>query len=92
MLESCVWSDRNRSTAALAQLSVTRDPALLAEVREQALPALFEMSAWKYLGHAYYSLEILGRLAGLSDDAVQNALARGDRTAIIGAAKAMTTH
>lgn len=87
MLKSCVWSDRNKSTAALAQLSATRDPKLLSQVREQALPALFEMAAWKYLGHASSSLEILGRLAGLSDGTIQNALTRGDRMAIIATAK-----
>jgi HEAT repeat protein len=92
MLKSCVWSDRNKSAAALAQLSATRSPAILAEVREQALPELFEMAAWKYLGHASYSLEILGRLAGLSDEEIQNDLARGDRMAIVAAAKAMAAH
>lgn len=92
MLQSCIWSDRNKSAAALAQLSIIRDPALLAEVRAEALPALLEMAAWKYMGHAYYSLEILGRLAGLSDDTIQNALARGDRMPIIAGAKAMAKH
>lgn len=92
MLKSCVWSDRNKSAAALAQFSATRDPSLLSQVREQALPALFEMAAWKYLGHASYSLEILGRLAGLSDSTIQNALTRGDRMAIIAAAKEAANH
>lgn len=86
MLKSCVWSDRNKSAAALAQISATRDPALLAVVRELAFPALLEMAAWKNLGHAHYSLQILGRIAGLSEDAIQKALAGGDRTPIIEAA------
>jgi len=92
MLKSCVWSDRNKSAAALAQLSETRDPALLAEVREQALPALTEMATWKNLGHASYSLQILGRIAGLSDDAIQERLTLGDRTGIIVAAREAANH
>lgn len=87
MLKSYVWSDRNKSAAALAQLSARHDPKLLSQLREEALPALFEMASWKYLGYACYSLEILGRLAGLSDGTIQNAPTRGDRMAIIAAAK-----
>ena len=92
MLKSCVWSDRNKAAAALAQLSSPRNPPLLNEVREQALPALLEMAEWKNLGHASYSLQILGRLAGLSEDAIQKELARGDRAAVIAAARAATSH
>lgn len=87
MLNSCVWSDRNKSSGALARLSEKRDPALLAELRKQALPALIEMARWKSSGHALSSLQILGRIGGLSDDAIQKRITQGDRASIIAAAR-----
>jgi HEAT repeats len=92
LLSSCIWSDRNKSAGALAELSEKRDPALLAELRKQALPALIEMANWKSSGHALSSLRILGRIGGLSDDAIQKRLAQGDRASIIAAAKEATNH
>jgi hypothetical protein len=84
LLNSCVWSDRNKSAGALVELSEKRDPALLAELRKQALPALIEMANWKSSGHALDALQTLGRL---TDDAIQKRIAQGDRAAIITAAK-----
>jgi hypothetical protein len=92
MLNSCIWSDRNKSAGALAQLSEKRDPALLAELRKQALPALIEMANWKSSGHALDSLQILGRIGGLSDETIQKRLAQGDRASIIAAAKEAASH
>jgi len=40
MLDSCVWSDRNKSAAAVAELTGSRDPALLAEISKRAFPPL----------------------------------------------------
>ena len=85
MLNSCIWSDRNKSSAALAKLTEKRDPALLAEIRSQALPSLLEMASWKNLGHALYPLMILGRIGGLPDDEIQKNLERGNRDSIIAA-------
>ena len=84
MLNSCIWTDRNKSAAALAEL--TRDPAILTELRTRALPSLVEMARWKSLGHGTYSLWILGRLGGLSDEAIQMKLDRRDRESMIVAA------
>ena len=86
MLNSCIWTDRNKSAAALAELTKGRDPAIMSELRRHALPSLVEMARWRSLGHATYSLWILGRLGGLSDEAVQMKLDRGDRESVIGAA------
>jgi hypothetical protein len=85
MLNSCTWSDRNKSSGALAQLTEKRDPALLAEIRNQALPSLVEMANWKNLGHAWYSLMILGRIGGLPDDEIQMYLEHGNRDRVIAA-------
>lgn len=86
MLNSCIWTDRNKSAAALSELTKARDPAILTELRFDALPSLVEMARWKSLAHATFSLWILGRLAGLTDDAIQENLHRGDRERVIGAA------
>jgi hypothetical protein len=86
MLNSCIWTDRNKSAAALAELTKGRDPAIMSELKRHALPSLVEMARWRSLGHATYSLWILGRLGGLSDEAVQMKLDHGDRESVIIAA------
>jgi len=86
MLNSCIWSDRNKSSGALAKLTEKRDPALLSEISNQALPSLLEMASWKNLGHALYSLRILGRIGGLTDDEIQKNLDQGNRESVIAAA------
>jgi HEAT repeat protein len=47
MLNSPVWTDRNKSSNGLQQLSRGRDAALLSALREQVLGSLVEMAAWK---------------------------------------------
>jgi hypothetical protein len=86
MLNSCIWSDRNKSARTLAELSEKRDTALLAELRKQALPSLIEMANWRS-GYSLDSLQILGRIGGLSDETIQSKLAQGDRASIMAAAK-----
>jgi hypothetical protein len=86
MLNSCIWTDRNKSAAALSELTKGRDPAILTELRMHALPSLVEMARWKSLGHGAHSLWILGRLGGLPDEAIQMKLDRGDRENVISAA------
>jgi hypothetical protein len=89
LLNSCIWSDRNKSSGALAQLTEKRDPVLLTEICNQALPALLEMASWKYLGHAQFSLLILGRIGGLTDQEIQKDLDQGNRASVIAAAQAV---
>ena len=88
MLNSPVWTDRNKSSFAVMELSESRDPVLFAELRARALPALIEMARWKSEGHASASIMILGRMAGMTDQAIIAAATRGDREAIIDAMKA----
>ncbi len=85
MLNSCIWTDRNKSAGALSELTKGRDPAILTELRLHALPSLAEMARWKSLGHATFSLWILGRLGGLTDDAIQKDMDRGDKDSVIAA-------
>jgi hypothetical protein len=91
MLNSCIWSDRNKSAGTLAELSEKRDPALLAELRKQALPSLIEMANWKS-GYSLDSLQILGRIGGLSEETIKSKLAQGDPASIIAAAKQAANH
>jgi len=86
LLNSCIWTDRNKSSAALAELTEQRDPLLLAALQKQALPSLLEMAQWKSMGHAWSSLMILGRIGGLSDDEIEKHLDAGDRGTVIAAA------
>ena len=82
LLNSPVWTDRNKSSLALLNLSAARDPKLLEALRREALTSLVEMARWKSEGHATSALMILARLAGLPDEAVKI----GDRERIISAA------
>jgi hypothetical protein len=68
MLDSVVWSDRNKALALLAQLTQSRPPALLASLRERSGPALREVCGWQSFGHAMSACLILQRVAGLPDD------------------------
>lgn len=86
LLNSPVWTDRNKVSLALMFLTETRDPALLSSLRAHAMVPLVEMARWKSRGHAEPALLILGRVAGQSDEEVGAALERGDRDAVIGAA------
>jgi hypothetical protein len=88
MLSSLSWSDRNQALKALQILSDNRDPSVLDQLRERALPSLVEMARWKTLSHALPAFVLLGRIAGLPDKQVQDAWTRGDRESVISAATA----
>jgi hypothetical protein len=84
LLNSPIWTDRNKASGALVQLSKSRDPVLFARLRSGSMPALVEMARWKSVAHASAALFILGRMAGYSDEATGKALMAGDREKIIG--------
>jgi len=86
MLNSLIWSDRNKSSMALMYLTERRDPALLADLREHAMTSLIEMARWKSTGHAMTSFVILGRIAGLPDKEIFDDWEHGDREKVIAAA------
>jgi hypothetical protein len=85
-LNSLVWTDRNKSSLALMELTASRDPKLFEALRRDALPSLIEMARWKSLGHSTPSLWILGRMGGMSDEAIDLALKVRDRERIIAGA------
>lgn len=90
LLNSTFWKDRNKSSFTLMGLTQKRDPALLAQIRARALESLVEMARWKYKGHAMASLFILGRIAGLPDIEILQALDKNDRERVIKAAMKRT--
>jgi hypothetical protein len=83
LLDSPVWTDRNKSSGALAALSQDRDPDLLAAVRARALTPLVEMARWRTAGHARAGYMLLGRVAGFSEQALSDNWERGEREKII---------
>jgi hypothetical protein len=86
LLNSLVWTDRNKSSLALMELTENRSPELLATLRREAIDQLAEMARWKNEGHAMPPLLVLGRIAGWSDDAVWAAWRAGQREDVIRAA------
>jgi hypothetical protein len=87
LLNSLVWSDRNKSSAALMALTSRRDPQLLEALRQrEAITALAEMANWKSEGHAQAAFVVLGRIAGYADDAALDLWQRGEREVVIKAA------
>jgi hypothetical protein len=86
LLNSAVWSDRNKASVALVSMTATRDPELLAKLREESLASLVEMARWKSAGHAYAAYIILGRMTGYSDEAAQALWDGGEREVVIEAA------
>jgi hypothetical protein len=85
MLSSVEWTDRNKSSFALAALTTSRDATLLAELRARALGPLIEMTRWRAEGHAMAAAVILGRIAGMRDEETFETF-RTNREALIGAA------
>jgi len=83
MLNGIEWTDRNKSSWALLRLTEKRDPAVLSELRQKALPSLIEMARWKSSGHAYAPFTLLGRVVGLPEDEITAAWERGDRASFI---------
>lgn len=86
LLQSPVWTDRNKSSLALMELTASRDPGLLAALRPARI-ALVEMARWKSMGHAGAALTILGRMAGLSEQEIGTVWNGGDREKIIRASQ-----
>lgn len=86
MLNSLSWTDRERALTALELLTDTRDAQMLGQLRQRALPALAEMSRWKTLEHALPAFILTGRVAGLTEQQIQDAWTRGDRESVIAAA------
>jgi hypothetical protein len=83
MLNSIVWSDRNKACLALLDLTEDRNADVLALIRERALESLAEMARWKSLTHALPAYILLGRAGGVAEADIHTAWERGDREQVI---------
>lgn len=83
MLNSIEWSDRNKSAAALFQLTEKRNAAVLSTLRRHALQSLVEMARWKSPMHAQSPFFILGRVGKLSEEEIWQAWNSTNRESLI---------
>ncbi|PZR25982.1 MAG: hypothetical protein DI535_16250 [Citrobacter freundii] len=82
-LNSFIWTDRNKGLMVLEALTRKRDDKVLQLIRTDGLLPIIQMARWKNPGHAMFSLMILGRIAGISDDAIFAAYNADDRNVLI---------
>ncbi|HKW98685.1 MAG TPA: hypothetical protein VJN43_13190 [Bryobacteraceae bacterium] len=68
MINSGIWTDRNKGSFALDELTRAGDPRLLEALRATALDSLIEMARWRSTGHAIPARVVLGRIAGIPED------------------------
>jgi hypothetical protein len=84
LLNSGVWSDRNKAGWLLVILSSNRNPKLLQQLKSTALPSLIEMAKWDS-GHAEAYRMLLGRIAGLEDAQIHQLIDSGKVNEILAA-------
>jgi hypothetical protein len=80
------WTDRNKASLVLMQLTAGRDSAMLESMRNRAFVPILEMARWRNPGHALPGVILLGRMAGLSEEAIAAALSEGKKDTLIEAA------
>lgn len=75
----------DRLEAAKGLLLFTEEPndAVIANVRDRALPSLLEMARWQYLPHALPAFLVVGRVGGYPDDELEKAWASGEREKVL---------
>ncbi len=78
LLGSFDWTDRNKGAAVVDALTKGRDEALLSTVAADHLDEVVEMARWDSRGHATFSIRILARIAGLSEEEIVDGLAASD--------------
>ncbi|MBI3210487.1 MAG: HEAT repeat domain-containing protein [Candidatus Solibacter usitatus] len=83
MLNSVEFTDRNKAAMTLVEVTEKRDPALLALLRERAVPSLTEMARWRNLGHSLFGFILLGRVAGMTEDEIQELWKKTDRETLL---------
>ncbi len=88
LLSSGKWTDRNKALGLLVTLSRNRDPKLLSALRWGATADLIEMAQWSNSGHADPARVLLGRIAGIPEDRLQELIRAHQVDPIIAAARA----
>jgi hypothetical protein len=87
MLDSLIWSDRSTAAVTLVTLTERRDGDILSHLKERSLTTLMEMAQWKHLPHALPAYILLGRVAGMEEEAIRQAWSGGDRGVVVEAAR-----
>lgn len=90
MLNSGAWTDRNKAAMVLASLTAKRDPAVLTNLKATALDALIEMTLWRAASHAYFARMLLGRVAGIPEQRLEELAANGPPEDIVAALEGKT--
>jgi hypothetical protein len=75
MINSSIWTDRNKAGFVLDALTAKPDPKLLALMRAQALDSIVEMARWHDSGHNSSAISIFARMAGVPEEKVEQAAA-----------------
>jgi len=83
MLNSVALSDRIEAARTLVILTDQPNPPTLDLLRERAVPALTEMARWKTLEYALPAFLLLGRVASMKEDEIQDQWSKGDRELVI---------
>jgi hypothetical protein len=85
LLNSDLWTDRNKSAELLSVLTAQRDPQQLACLRQHALTSLIEMARWSNRSHSESSRLMLGRIAGIEEKTLIAMLGKQEFEPIISA-------
>jgi hypothetical protein len=85
MLNSVSLSDRYRAATALVTLTEQDGAKTLEHIRERAWESVVEMARWKNLRYAVPSFLLLGRMAGMTREAIEKAWSSADRIATVDA-------
>lgn len=83
MLNSLSWTDRTQSARFLVNLTESRDPRILAQIKDRAFDSVVEMAKWKQAEHSLPAYILLGRVSGFAEEDLQQAWSTGDRDLMI---------
>ena len=83
MLNSTSLSDRLEGANALLLFTDKPTDAVIANIKDRAMPALYEMAQWNYLPHALPAYLLSGRVSGKDDKEMQDAWSRGERESVV---------
>lgn len=87
LLFSDTWTDLNKAGSLLADLTISRDPKLLARLNQpEVISRLIEMARWR-TGHAQAARMILGRIAGIEEMRLRQLSTTGQTDVILDALK-----
>lgn len=89
LLNSGIYSDRNKAFFLLSVLTSTRDPELLRRLRSECLPSLIEIARWQNPGFKRLSLLMLGRIAGIDEARINQLIESGKGEDLITAVRNM---